>query len=157
MTSRPMYIMGVFGFLLLGLLSATRQSGLIGADIIIFIGGVVSLGPFLVQSKLIADKQTGNITIQRRHISGLWRSQSTVPINTVIAVDCDFQFGRSASLVHLTIVVRNAKEVTFGLSRPHYAHGIKGVFSVDQDYREQHLATELEKFIGVYHPEDYME
>jgi hypothetical protein len=155
--SRPMYGMGLFSLVLLLLAWSMRHSNLIGFEIVLSLAGLFGLGYFFITSKLTADKPTGNVTIERKHITGLWRRRQVIPMNTIFAVDCDFMYGRSASLVRLLFQVRDAKNVYFGLTPPHYTHGIKGALMADQDNREQYIAVEIEKFLGVYHPQDYEE
>lgn len=152
-----MYGMGLFSLALLLLVWSMRGSNLIGFEIILGIAGIFGLGYFLITSKLTADKQTGNVTIERKHITGLWRRRQVIPINTIYAVDCDFMLGRGPMLARISLQIRDAKEVFFGLTPAHYTRGIKGVLTAEPDYREEHISIEIEKFLGVYHPQDYEE
>jgi hypothetical protein len=53
--SKPMYIMGIFGLVLLLLAWAIRQDPNIAVEVIVLIGAAASLGPFLIRSTLTAD------------------------------------------------------------------------------------------------------
>ena len=146
-TCKPMYGMGLFGLALLALAWLVLPSGNVGIVLILLSAAAASLAFFLVRSTLTADKQSGDMTIESRHISGLWRKQRTVALTDIISVGCDVMTAKGASLIHLSMLLRSGV-INFGLTRPHYTNGIKSWF-VGGDTREQTVATKLANFVGV--------
>jgi hypothetical protein len=145
---KPMYGMGLFGVLLVGLAWLILQSGNIPTEAILLIAALASLGFFLIKSTLTADKSSGTITIESHHITGLWRKKRTISLNDVISVTCVSVAARGASLIHLSLLLKDG-EVSFGRTRPHYMHGIKSWLMSDGDTREREVAAKLAHFIGV--------